>query len=140
VRSEDDTAQPSARPNADIPLVKSAMAPAPELAIVPLSSDAPRCQDVYVYIVTDWVEGGAMATVALGKQARGYPKRVGARLGRYEVISIGTYDPGKGPGVWLADGQEVCRAMLFDDNPARTKATRRTKKKRNRTKRKPRKR
>ncbi len=81
-----------------------------------------RCEDVYVYIVTDWVDGGAMATVGIGAASRGYPKRVGARVGKYRVAAIGTSPHGLGPTVWLTAGGQTCAALLFDDNPARANA------------------
>ncbi len=99
-------------------------------AVVPLQrweldANAPRCEGVYVYIVSDWVNGGALATMALGKNSRGYPKRVGAHLGDYQVISIGPSGLGMGPAVWLVKDNEVCQALLRDDNPARKKVQRR---------------
>jgi hypothetical protein len=109
--------------------------PPPTLRI---DSTAPPCEDIYVYIVTDWVDGEAMATIAQGINARGYPKRIGARVGEYEVVAIGpTF--GNGPAVWLAKGEDVCRARLFDDNPKRAKARGKRSKSRRHRKRKKRK-
>lgn len=81
----------------------------------------PRCEGVYVYIVSDWGDGEGMATMALGKGGKGYPKRVGARIGQYQVAAIGPSAYGLGPAVWLDDGDQLCQAVLFDDNPVRKK-------------------
>lgn len=113
-----------------------AVNPAPP-AITTLRIDrrAPRCEGIYVYIVSDWVDGEAMATIATGPNARGYPKRIGARVGEYEVIAIGPTTFGNGPAVWLARGDEVCRAMLFDDNPKRAQKRGKSAKRKRRKKR-----
>src|SRR5690606_26993111 len=83
----------------------------PSIPTLRIDRRAPRCEDIYVYIVSDWVDGEAMATIATGPNSRGYPKRIGARVGEYEVVAIGPTTFGNGPAVWLAQGDEVCRAM-----------------------------
>lgn len=114
---------------------RKAPASPPSIPTLQVDRFAPRCEEIYVYIVSDWVDGEAMATIATGPNARGYPKRIGARVGEYEVIAIGPTTFGNGPAVWLARGDDVCRAMLFDDNPKRAKKRKSTKRKRKRRKR-----
>lgn len=84
---------------------------------------APRCDDVYAYIISDFVAGpSAIASVAYGKRSRARSKRVGARVGPWTIIDIGHNHLASSPSVWLsnADG-EVCQAKVFDGNPHRKK-------------------
>jgi hypothetical protein len=125
---------PSERPSSRWRATNTAWVP-------PDPSELRRCEDVYVYIVSDWIDGGAMATVGLGAKSRGYPKRVGARVGKYRVAAIGAHPHGLGPTVWLTDEGQTCTALLFDDNPTRVSAAAkrrlaRDKAKRNKKKRK----
>jgi hypothetical protein len=111
----------------------------PAFQLLSATSHTPLCEDVYVYIITDWVHGGDRATLAIGKRSRGTPVTVGATVGDYTVIKIGQLPLGQ-PAVWLAEGDVVCRAMLFDDNPRRKKIAAReaslSRAKRNKAKRK----
>ncbi|HEY6725913.1 MAG TPA: hypothetical protein VI197_17890 [Polyangiaceae bacterium] len=82
--------------------------------------DAPSCDDVYVYIVSIFENiGDSVATLALGAKQRGRPRRIGQRLGRYEVIGIGYNASRVSSAVWLAEGSRVCQALVRDANPLR---------------------
>src|SRR5690606_19264630 len=94
--------------------------PAPQpIPTLSIRRDAPHCENVYVYIVTDLVAGGAVATMAIGEKSRGRQRRVGHRLGDYEVIAIGSLGFGRGPAVWLSQREHVCVAPMSADNPVR---------------------
>src|SRR5690606_14001462 len=84
------------------PKPEKSAATTPSIPRLAVRSDASRCEDVYVYIVTEALDGSAVATLALGKKARGRPRRVGHRLGDYQVIAIGSLGFAQGPGVWLS--------------------------------------
>lgn len=87
-----------------------------------LRTDAPSCDDVYVYIVSIFERArDSVATLALDPQARGRPRRVGQRLGRYEVIGIGYNASRVSSAVWLKDGNRVCQALVRDAHPVREK-------------------
>lgn len=87
-----------------------------------LRTDAPTCDDVYVYIVSIFENvGDSVATLALDASGRGRPRRVGQRVGRYEVIGIGYNASRVSSAVWLAEGSRVCQALVRDANPVREK-------------------
>jgi hypothetical protein len=101
---------------------------APEEAsekIVPLALDPEpayvrtECSDVFVYIVS--VADAPMASaasLAVGKSARARFRRPGQSIGDWEVLAISDDWSGTNPGVWLLDGNAVCRAELAG-NPTR---------------------
>lgn len=87
-----------------------------------LSHDAPTCDDVYVYIVSIFENiRDSVATLALNANERGRQRRVGQRLGRYDVIGIGYNASRVSSAVWLAEGNRVCQALVRDVNPVREK-------------------
>ena len=90
------------------------------------SPDAPTCDGVHVYIVSAFENpSDSVATLALDAKQRGRQRRVGQRLGPYEVIAIG-YNPSRvSSAVWLAQGNRVCQALVRDVNPVREKARQR---------------
>ena len=110
--------RPPPAERADTRRASSAPPPPPSFHLLRATSRTPLCEDVYVYIITDSPNGGDRATIAVGKRARGTPVTVGANVGDLTVIKIGQMPLGQ-PAVWLAEGDAVCRAMLFNDNPWR---------------------
>lgn len=90
--------------------------------VLRLRTDAPTCNDVYVYIVSIFENvADSMATLALDAKERGRPRRVGQRLGRYEIIGIGYNASRVSSAVWLAEGSRVCQALVRAANPVREK-------------------
>ncbi len=135
-RPDDDRSPAPTQQKTQAPTPPPAAATAPVFEQLVVDANAARCPDVYVYIVSDWVDGGAQATIALGRNSRGYVRRVGGHIGQYEVVSISSGGYGLNPTVWLADGSEVCKVLLFDDNPVRRKARARRAKARKKKKKK----
>lgn len=90
--------------------------------VLQLRTDAPTCHDVYVYIVSIFENvGDSVATLTLDANARGRQRRVGQRLGRYEIIGIGYNASRVSSAVWLAEGSRVCQALVRAANPVREK-------------------
>lgn len=90
--------------------------------VLRLRTDAPTCQDVYVYIVSIFENvGDSVATLALDANKRGRQRRVGQWLGRYEIVGIGYNASRVSSAVWLAEGSRVCQALVRDANPVREK-------------------
>jgi len=88
-------------------------------------ANAPACDDVYVYIVTTFDNpGDSVATLSLDEKNRGRQRRIGQRIGPYEVIAIGYNRSRFSSAVWLAQGKQVCQALVQDPNPVREKAQR----------------
>lgn len=93
--------------------------------------DAPRCENVYAYIVSIFPDPESnIATLASSKNGRGGGRRVGARVGDYRVIAIGENAPRQSSAVWLSRNGEVCQVLLRDDNPVRQKAVKRARQRR----------
>lgn len=109
------------------PALRSASSVARSARVTPpraprLRTDAPTCDDVYVYIVSIFENvKDSVATLALDAKARGRPRRVGQRLGRYEVIGIGYNADRVSSAVWLAEGGRVCQALVRAAHPVRKK-------------------
>lgn len=88
--------------------------------------DAPLCDGVHVYIVSAFENpSDSVATLALDPKKRGRQRRVGQRLGPYEVIAIGYSPSHVSSAVWLAREGKVCQALMRDVNPIREKALQR---------------
>jgi hypothetical protein len=112
----------------DKPIEVSAKAPPrpaepPSIPILTARADAPFCDGVYVYIVTSFERpSDSVATISVDAKERGRQRRVGQRVGPYEVIAIGYNRGHASSAVWLAKGQRVCQALVQDANPVRVKA------------------
>jgi hypothetical protein len=81
------------------------------------------CEGIYVYIVTVSVQDPTQSTASLSLSGtgRGLYRRVGDRIGQFEVMAIHDDWTGLDPKVWLRKGDEVCHATL-EGNDARQKA------------------
>ncbi len=109
----------------------SATPPAIAPQIIRPELDAPRCEDVYVYVVSLFSDpADNMATMARGRNARGRTKRIGAHVGDWRVIAIGSNRKLFSSAVWLERDGSVCQALLRDDNPVRERRVQRTRAKR----------
>jgi hypothetical protein len=91
--------------------------------VPPPSHPRPRCDDIFVYIVTI-AEGApqrSAASLGLGKAGPARFRQVGETFGDFAVLSITDDSTGLNPAVWLGKNGSVCKAELAG-NPTRVHA------------------
>jgi len=127
-RPDSPPASPSKKKrNSDGPAKTSATAPVTEaeqtaarLLSPSIGLAAPRCEGIYVYIVSAFDDPAhSVATLTTRPKKAGKRVWVGQMFGEYRVLKI-DYNPRYfSSAVWLEADSTVCQVLLRDDHPVR---------------------